>query len=184
MTLPRINVIVSVSNNGGIGLNGKLPWHLKGDMEFFLNTTKKAVPDKMNAVVMGKKTWFSIPAKFRPLPGRINMILSSSPFESNENCMWFKKYDECVSVIEDLFEKGRVDQVFIIGGAQVYSEALNQKKYPVRIYCTHVLSDVEHDVKFPFDSWDSLVPVFLPEVPTDIIQEGNLKYRFAVYDFA
>lgn len=73
------------SSNWGIGMNGQLPWHpsrLKGDLEFFTRITSSGMPDeveaheKETAVIMGRKTWDSIPAKYRPLPERINIVVS------------------------------------------------------------------------------------------------------------
>jgi dihydrofolate reductase len=75
-----MEAILACTHNGGIGLNGKLPWRLKEDMKLFktITTTIQNPNDKgkLNAVIMGRKTWESIPMKFRPLPNRINIILS------------------------------------------------------------------------------------------------------------
>jgi dihydrofolate reductase len=78
MPLP-VNIIVAATASGGIGKNGGLAWTLPADMAFFRATTM-AVTDsaRQNAVIMGRKTWASIPAKFRPLKGRLNVVLSSS----------------------------------------------------------------------------------------------------------
>ena len=73
-----MEAILACTHNGGIGLNGKLPWRLKEDMKLFkrITTTIQNPNDegKQNAVIMGRKTWESIPNKFRPLPNRINII--------------------------------------------------------------------------------------------------------------
>src|SRR3989338_11120601 len=74
------NIIVAVDAKNGIGKKGGLPWSLPADLKHFkkitFNTTDES---KMNAVVMGRKTWDSIPAKFRPLPGRLNVVLTRDP---------------------------------------------------------------------------------------------------------
>ena len=84
----KFALIVAADRNGGIGTLNSLPWKLSGDMKFFRLVTTGALgssvldrivvhPDaKENAVIMGRKTWDSIPAKFRPLPGRFNIVLS------------------------------------------------------------------------------------------------------------
>ena len=74
----KINLIVAACGKSmGIGLNGELPWRLKSEMKYFAETTTKTKDsDKINAVIMGRKTWESIPAKFRPLKNRLNVILS------------------------------------------------------------------------------------------------------------
>ena len=74
----KINLIVAACGKSlGIGLNGELPWRLKSEMKYFSETTTKTKdPSKINAVIMGRKTWESIPMKFRPLKNRYNIILS------------------------------------------------------------------------------------------------------------
>jgi dihydrofolate reductase/thymidylate synthase len=78
--MPRpVKVIVAATASGGIGRGGTLPWRIPADMAFFKATTlATSAPGKQNAVIMGRKTWASIPAKFRPLPGRLNVVLSTS----------------------------------------------------------------------------------------------------------
>ena len=71
-----MEAILACTKKGGIGLNGKLPWRIKEDMMLFKKiTTTTAATISQNAVIMGRKTWESIPKKFRPLPNRINIIL-------------------------------------------------------------------------------------------------------------
>ncbi len=70
---------MAATRAGGIGKDGKLPWHLPGEMAFFKELTSKTRDaSKRNAVVMGRRTWESLPPKFRPLPGRLNVVLSAS----------------------------------------------------------------------------------------------------------
>jgi dihydrofolate reductase len=71
-TLRRFSVVVAFDEEGGIGREGQLPWHAAEDMRFFKSVTSGGT------VVMGRKTWESIPEKFRPLPGRRNIVLSST----------------------------------------------------------------------------------------------------------
>ena len=75
------HVIVAHDLNRGIGIDNKIPWHLPVDMAYFKKTTTTATAGKKNAVIMGRKTWDSIPEKFRPLPDRINIVLSKSVTE-------------------------------------------------------------------------------------------------------
>ena len=76
--MSRVTLIVAATKNNGIGQAGKLPWHLPQEMQYFARVTT-GEPDgigKKNAVVMGRATWESIPRRFRPLPGRINLVIS------------------------------------------------------------------------------------------------------------
>ena len=72
------SIIAAVDQSGGIGQGGKLPWNLKGDLKHFKEVTQgQGGPAKLNAVIMGRTTWDSIPARFRPLAGRINEWMKS-----------------------------------------------------------------------------------------------------------
>merc|ERR1711972_1237626 len=73
-----ISVIVATTQKGGIGKDGTIPWKLPEDMGHFKKVTTAAPHGKINAVIMGRKTWDSIPVNFRPLPDRINVVLSRS----------------------------------------------------------------------------------------------------------
>ena len=74
----KVNLIVAACGKSfGIGCNGELPWRLRSEMKYFAETTSKTKdPNKRNAVIMGRKTWESIPSKFRPLKNRLNIVLS------------------------------------------------------------------------------------------------------------
>lgn len=79
-------IVVAATRKLGIGKAGTMPWKLPGDMAYFKELTMRtADPAKQNAVVMGRKTWESIPPKFRPLPGRVNVVLSRSAIGGDEN---------------------------------------------------------------------------------------------------
>jgi dihydrofolate reductase/thymidylate synthase len=77
---PSCSVVVAASKDWGIGKDGGIPWRLPGDMAYFREVTMATTdPEKHNAVVMGRRTWDSIPAKFRPLKGRTNIVLTRTP---------------------------------------------------------------------------------------------------------
>ncbi|KAI6000708.1 dihydrofolate reductase [Pisolithus albus] len=71
-----LTIVVAATRSNGIGYNGKMPWHIPKDLAFFSRVTTRAPPGKINAVVMGRATWESIPPKFRPLRNRMNAVLS------------------------------------------------------------------------------------------------------------
>ncbi|KAI6026336.1 dihydrofolate reductase [Pisolithus microcarpus] len=71
-----LTIVVAATRSNGIGHNGKMPWHIPKDLAFFSRVTTRAPPGKINAVVMGRATWESIPPKFRPLRNRMNAVLS------------------------------------------------------------------------------------------------------------
>ncbi|CAL8074566.1 unnamed protein product [Calicophoron daubneyi] len=180
--MPTLNIIAAVSLNGGIGYNGGLPWKLRKDMTFFATTTTMAKPGLKNAVVMGRKTWECIPEKVRPLKNRINMILSTTMSSSPPGTYVCKSLAECLNLLESEELKSVLDKVFVIGGSSLYKEVLEQNKYPVRIYCTHVMKEVECDTFFPQVDWSKMKKISLPEVPEDVVEENGYSYKFCVYD--
>ena len=81
-------MVVASTPGGGIGKEGKLPWHLPGDMAFFKALTTSPA-GSTNAVLMGRNTWLSLPPKFQPLPGRLNVVISASGrFQAAGGCPW------------------------------------------------------------------------------------------------
>jgi len=78
---PFIVIVAATAGSLGIGRQGKLPWHIPLDMEHFrvLTTTTSSKPASINAVIMGRKTWQSLPSRFRPLKNRLNVVLSRNP---------------------------------------------------------------------------------------------------------
>jgi Dihydrofolate reductase len=75
-TMSRLTLIVAATKSNGIGQNGRLPWRLPKEMAYFARVTINAPPDSMNSVIMGRKSWESIPSKFRPLKERSNVVIS------------------------------------------------------------------------------------------------------------
>jgi dihydrofolate reductase/thymidylate synthase len=135
----RVAVIFAATPKRGIGLEGDLPWRLPGDLKYFKDVTTKG---GLNAVVMGTKTWDSIPAKFRPLPGRTNVVLSSTRKQSDfpEGVLVASSVAEAISVLEPRPEK----EIFVIGGEGAIREALGLPQLSA-IYLTRVGKDFECD---------------------------------------
>uniref|UniRef100_A0A3Q0KTT7 dihydrofolate reductase n=1 Tax=Schistosoma mansoni TaxID=6183 RepID=A0A3Q0KTT7_SCHMA len=188
----RLNVVVAVSENWGIGKGGGLPWKIKKDMEFFKTVTTKAHPGKVfslkinpglkNAVVMGRVTWESIPESFKPLKDRINIVVSSTLSHAPSFVQIVPSFNAAIDLLYNEEFSSIVDEVFIIGGYRLYKEALKQSIYPVRIYCTHILSEVDCDTYFPKVDWDKLKKVDLPDIPADTFTENGFTFKFCVYD--
>lgn len=149
----------------GIGLRGTLPWpSLKSEMAYFARVTRRAPPEAVNAVVMGRRTWESIPAKFRPLQGRLNVVLTRQPerfqLEWPEDDAPAKSLHEPLgaSSILDALEKLQrlsqssngptISRVFIIGGAEIYDAALDTACVE-RILLTRLRNEFECDTYFP-----------------------------------
>ena len=137
-------LIVAVAKNGVIGRDGGLPWkELKDDMKHFRETTMNVDVSRPHAVVMGRNTWNSIPAQFRPLPKRLNIVISSTL----RKCEFAGV--TIVATLAEAYEMAKLSlcqRAFVIGGAQLYREALKDADVA---FVTHVYVDAEGDVRLP-----------------------------------
>lgn len=133
-----LNIILARARNGTIGVNNTLPWHLPEDLAHFKKTTLGC------PVVMGRKTWESIPQKFRPLPGRVNIVLSRSPEWRAAGASVLKSLEEVIARFSPN------EEIWVIGGAAVYQQCL---KIASRAVVTEIDADFEGDAYAPvFDS--------------------------------
>jgi dihydrofolate reductase len=128
-------LIAAVARNGTIGHAGELLWRLPEDMQFFRRTTTG------HAVVMGRKTWDSIPARFRPLPGRMNIVLTRQPGWQAEGAIVAPALDAALARAREA--GGRT---FVIGGAELYALAL---PLAGELLLTEIDRDFEGDARFP-----------------------------------
>lgn len=131
-------LIVAMDLERGIGKNNDLMWHLPLDMRFFKETTTG------NIVVMGRKNYESIPLKYRPLQDRENAVLTRNSSYSAEGCTLFSSLEECMNSFENETER----TVFIIGGGEIYKQAL-QLDLLDELYITHVDGRFGADTFFP-----------------------------------
>jgi len=136
----RIALVAAVADNGVIGRNNALPWHLPADLKHFKRLTLG------KPVLMGRKTWESIG---RPLPGRTNIVISRTPDYEAEGARVVDSLDAAVSLAEGIALIDGVDELMVIGGAEIYRQALPRAQ---RLYLTEVHGEVTGDAFFP--SWD------------------------------
>jgi dihydrofolate reductase len=144
------DIIVAVDNKNGIGKHGKLPWHLPEDMAHFKQITKRVQdPLKRNAVVMGRKTWDSIASKFRPLPDRLNIVLShQQSLGLPEDVLLFHNLESALDHFSAYRAQWCVETFFLIGGASLYQQVLTRDACR-RIYLTKIYADFNCDTFFP-----------------------------------
>ncbi|KAI9780460.1 MAG: dihydrofolate reductase [Geoglossum umbratile] len=213
---PTIAIIVAATRSMGIGLRGSLPWRgLKNEMAYFARVTSASTsPGETNAVIMGRKTWQSIPPKFRPLKNRVNVVISRNPSATdlgNDNGNFWGPHvagslEAAVELLRgDLPAEGSGEQkpsigkVFVIGGAEVYRSALSLPETR-RILLTRIRSDFECDTFFPLDlsrqdgspegskwlemSQDELEAFAGVKVPRGVQVEANTEYEFTIYERA
>jgi len=151
--MTHFSIIVATDSNYGIGLNGNIPWHFSGDLKYFKETTKYGY------VIMGRKTWESLPQNFKPLPLRTNIVISSlsslsslSSQKNIDNCAnVFPSLDEALAFIsekEKESEKDKEKKIFVIGGEMLYKEAITHEKCN-KIYINIIDNNYNCDRFFP-----------------------------------
>jgi dihydrofolate reductase/thymidylate synthase len=149
------SIVVAVDLNNGIGLRGDLPWHnkrLSHDMKHFRSLTLGSnASGKRNCVIMGRKTWLSIPPAHRPLPERLNVVVSSradllSPDE--EEAATVKRVTSLQAALDLAAADESVHAVFVIGGAALYAEALQHAQCR-HVHLTRVFAQFECDTFLP-----------------------------------
>ncbi len=169
----KFSIIAAADEKMGIGIGNKLPWRLKGDLKYFSETTTGAEPGKMNAVIMGRKTWESLPESSRPLKARLNVVLSRSGLELPDRVFLASSLDDA---FEKLSARKDMDKVFVIGGASLYAEAINHPDCET-IYLTEVLGEFNCDAFFP----DIPVGIFEKKSSSKLEEENGVKFRFSIY---
>lgn len=152
-----ITLVVAVAGNGVIGKDGAIPWRLPEDMKRFKALTLG------HTVVMGRKTWDSLPPKFRPLPGRRNLVVT-------RDADW--QADGAERATLDAALAG--GDVFVIGGAEIYRAAL---PLAGRIELTEVQGDFEGDAHFTFDR-----PHWRETARADHVSPDGLAYSFVTLE--
>jgi dihydrofolate reductase len=130
-----VSLIAAVTKNHVIGKDNDLPWKLPDDMKYFMETTKG------HAVIMGRKNFDSLPPKFKPLKDRFNIVVSKT----------YKDASVCVvSSMENALEQARTnstkEEIFVIGGAQIYKLAM---PFADRLYLTEIDTVLDGDTYFP-----------------------------------
>ena len=148
-------VVAATASNFGIGRKGDLPWRIAEDMAFFKKITSTAPEQKVNAVIMGRKTYESIPAKFRPLSDRINVLLSKDvnireTLSLPESVLVASTFEEALTRLSGVEYSNILQHIFVIGGGTVYKEAL-ESQHCNKVYLTEVYADIpDLDTFFPF----------------------------------
>lgn len=132
-----VKLIVAISKNRAIGKNNDLIWHLPADMKFFSETTKGAI------VLMGRRNWESIPDKYRPLPDRLNLVVTRDRTFADPGCEVFNSVEAAI----DKFSNDSRD-LFIIGGGQIYAYCLDHNLVD-EMLITHIDESFEADTFFP-----------------------------------
>jgi len=161
----RISLVAAIARGGVIGREGTLPWRIPEDMVRFRALTMG------HPVVMGRRTWDSLPVRFRPLPGRRNVVVT-------RNVMWAGDGAERAGSLEDALELlGDVRRVFVIGGAELFAQALPLAQ---ELLLTEIDAEFEGDTFFP--EWERAA--FEETSRTEHVTDAGIRYSFVTYSRA
>ncbi|SFN74677.1 dihydrofolate reductase [Mycetocola miduiensis] len=170
MTLPRVGLVWAEAANGTIGKDGVLPWHLPEDLAHFKAVTLGS------AVVMGRKTWLSLPERFRPLPGRRNIVITRQP---DWKAPGAEVSNSLASALQLAAEgTGEDDFVWVIGGAEVFSAVIDIAH---RLEVTSLRVRIEGDAVAPAITERWRLVASDPEEGWHTSATG-IEYRFQRYE--
>ncbi len=163
-TRPVISLVAAVARNGVIGRGNQMPWRLPEDLRFLRQLTMGA------PVLMGRSTWESLPARFRPLPGRRNIVLSRQAAYRAEGAEVAADLDQALGLVT------QAERIFVIGGAQIYAEALSRAD---ELVLTEIDRDFDGDTHFP--AWPRQDFVEVSRLPQQAAPPNDFGFAFVTY---
>jgi dihydrofolate reductase len=158
----KVSLVAAVARGGVIGLRGGLPWRLPEDARHFRKLTMG------HAVVMGRRTWDSLPDRFRPLPGRRNVVVTRNPSWAGEGAERAGSLDDALQLLGD------APHVFVIGGGKLYAEALPLAD---ELHVTEIDAEFAGDTFFPRRD----EALFREESREEHISEIGIPFAFVTY---
>ncbi len=161
-----ISMIVAVAQNNVIGKDNDLVWHLPDDMAYFKEKTKG------HHVIMGRKNYYAIPEKWRPLPGRPNIVITRQPNLELTGVVVVNSIEEALDKVKNTNE----EEAFIIGGGEIFKQSLDIAD---KIYFTDIKSEFDGDTYFPDvnpNVWEEV-----KRVPHPIDDKHSYAFDFVEY---
>lgn len=163
---PSLVIISAVANNSVIGMEGKLPWHSKAELSLFKEMTN------FSAIIMGRKTFESLGSK--PLPSRLNIVITSKEMKDIPSTIFVRSLEEGIEVAEEYSFANDKKRFFVIGGSQVYKDAL---KYADFLIISRMNCEPEGDTYFPRidpEEWT------LGDITENFIYDGDEEVDFQI----
>ncbi len=160
----QVHLIYARAANGVIGKDGAMPWHLPEDMAHFKQLTLGA------PVIMGRKTWDSLPPRFRPLPGRSNIVITRQTDWNENGAQRASSLREALQIAE----QSNPATVWVIGGAQIYAQALPLAQ---RVEVTEIAQDFDGDAFAP-----ELGPGWVETAREAHTSASGLRFAFVRYE--
>lgn len=171
----KFHLIAAISKKkSGIGFQGGMPWTLRKDLRYFNKITTNQDNKLSNVVIMGRKTWESLPEKYRPLPNRINVIISSRDLQYPDTIVC-RTLTEALGYLET-YVYINPEGTFVIGGEMLYAEAIKHPECD-KIYLTEIYKDYECDRFFPKIDVDKFSIISVSKFE----EEKGLHFRYLVY---
>lgn len=176
----KFSLVVAVDQGFGIGKNNTMPWHLPLDLKHFSNiTTMVQDSKKTNAVIMGRKTWDSLPEKHRPLKNRVNVVLSRGELNLPEGVLLFHSLEEALKSLEENYQQNsQIENVFVIGGANIFEQAIKHHDCQT-VYLTQIDQTFNCDTFFPKES---LQKNFSLKSTSEVSEENGIKFSFKIFE--
>lgn len=165
----KVALIVAIGNDREIGKDNDLLWHLPADMKFFKDTTMG------HAVIMGRKSYESIPEKYRPLPGRTNVVISRNAELSYDGALTATSIDQALEKAKTVGH----ELAFVIGGGQIYRQAIEEGHIDT-MYVTHVDGSFDADTFFPEIAEHQWHQTHMEEHNLD--EKNPYNYAFCTYE--
>ena len=167
---PMFDCVVAADRADGIGTDNDLPWPaLKTDLDHVRDLTSKAAPGKRNAIIMGRKTWESVPANQRPLRNRLNVVISRGTVELAGDAIPARSLDDALTQASQAED---VDKLFVIGGAEIFRQAF------AHVRCRDV---VLTRIDYEFNDVDAHIPSVMERFeliePGTMVEESGFEFR-------
>jgi len=151
MTDTPIALVVAVAQNGVIGMDGAMPWHLSTDLKRFKRDTMG------KPVIMGRRTFESIG---KALPGRLNIVISRSDFVADD-VVHATSIEAAFFLADGWAKENGAEEICVIGGGQIYQEAIDRA---AKLYVTHVMAEPDGDTQFPEINASAWEPIEREEI--------------------
>jgi dihydrofolate reductase len=159
----KVILVAAIARGDVIGTGETIPWHIPEDLAYFRDLTMG------HAVVMGRRTWDSLPERFRPLPGRRNIVVTRNPTWAADGAERAGSLDDALALASDAAD------VFVIGGSEIFAAALPLAD---ALVLTEVDLDVAGDVLFP--DWDRAAFAELGRIP--LVAADGTSLAFVTYE--
>lgn len=167
--MKKVSIIVASDDRNWIWKSWDLAWKISEDLKYFKKITTDSLEWKTNAVIMWRKTWESIPEKYRPLVDRINCILSRD-YDFEDQTGEIRRFSSFESSLQNLSLDGNVDKIFVIGWWYLYN----------KVFSNNYLEYIYHTKVF----WDFDCDIFIDNIPNNFkLKESSEKKEENGYEF-